>query len=156
MISIGVIGYGYWGPNIVRNFHQVKGAHILTVCDKNSNTLKEIPEKYPTITCTTDYLDIINNPKIDVVAIVTPVSSHFKLAKEALLAGKHVFIEKPMTRTSQEAKELIELAHKKDRLVMVDYPFLFTGAVRKMKEIPRPFVCFEVEYSFNTHIPPLF
>ena len=135
MINVGVIGYGYWGPNIVRNFNQSSDIKLVRVSDISENRLKVFKESYPEIDATTDEDRIIKDPSIDLVAIITSTSSHFRLAKKALEAGKHVFVEKPFTSTSAEALELIEIAEKKDLLIMVDHTFLFTGAVKKMKEL---------------------
>ena len=135
MIKIGVIGYGYWGPNIVRNFNRLKTARVVAVSDLNSKALSRVNEIYPAIKVTTNADELITSADIDVVAIVTPVSTHFELAKKALQNGKHIFVEKPFTRTSAQAEELIELADKKKLLIMVDHTFLFTGAVRKIKQL---------------------
>jgi len=135
MIKLGVIGYGYWGPNIVRNFFSNHEKTVVKICDLSVDRLKIAHTNYPTITTTTDPMEVIHDPEIDAVAIITPVFTHFELAKESLLYGKHVFIEKPFTSTSQQAEELIELAAKKNLLIMVDHTFLFTGAVMKMKEL---------------------
>jgi len=134
-INVGVIGYGYWGPNIVRNFHNASNATVVSVCDLNPKSLERVRRSYPSVGVTTDPDDILNNPAIDAVAIVTPVSHHFPLAKKALENGKHVFVEKPFTQTSAEAQELIELAARKKLLIMVDHTFLFSGAVRKIREL---------------------
>lgn len=134
-INVGVIGYGYWGPNIVRNFHNASNATVVSVCDLNPKSLERVRRSYPSVGVTTDSDDILNNPAIDAVAIVTPVSHHFPLAKKALENGKHVFVEKPFTQTSAEAQELIELAARKKLLIMVDHTFLFSGAVRKIREL---------------------
>jgi len=134
-INVGVIGYGYWGPNIVRNFHNASNATVVSVCDLNPKSLERVRRSYPSVGVTTDPDDILNNPAIDAVAIVTPVSHHFPLAKKALENGKHVFVEKPFTQTSAEAQELIEIAARKKLLIMVDHTFLFSGAVRKIREL---------------------
>ena len=134
-VNIGVIGYGYWGPNIVRNFHNASNAAVVAVCDLNPKSLERVRKGYPSIAVTTNTADILENPEIDAVAIVTPVSHHFPLAKKALENGKHVFVEKPFTRSVSEAEELIELAERKGLLIMVDHTFLFSGAVRKIREL---------------------
>jgi len=134
-LNIGVIGYGYWGPNIVRNFHNTPNAVVVSVCDLNPRSLDRVRKSYPSIAVTTDPADILTNPQIDAVAIVTPVSHHFPLAKKALENGKHVFIEKPFTKNSAEAEELIELAERKNLLIMVDHTFLFSSSVRKIREL---------------------
>lgn len=135
MLSIGIIGYGYWGPNILRNFQEAPGSQVLAVCDLDSKALQKVTQKYPKITCTTASEELIQNPNIDAIAIITPVSTHYELAKQALKAGKHVFVEKPFTSQSDEAKELIDLGKKKNLKIMVDHTFLFTPAVRKIKEL---------------------
>jgi predicted dehydrogenase len=135
MINIGVIGYGYWGPNIVRNFHSLSKAKVFQICDKNEVSLNRVRTTYPGINITTDFNDIVSSPIIDVVAVVTPVSTHYDLAKKALQNGKHVFVEKPFTATVEQAEELIELSEKKNLVLMVDHTFLFTGATRKIKDI---------------------
>ncbi len=134
-VNIGVIGYGYWGPNIVRNFHSASDAKVVSVCDTNPKSLDRVLRTYPSMTVTTDPMEVLESPNIDAVAIVTPISHHFPLAKIALENGKHVFVEKPFTRTSDEGKQLIELADRKKRMIMVDHTFLFCGAVRKIREL---------------------
>ena len=135
MIKIGVIGCGYWGPNIVRNFNMLQKCQVTGICDSNVASLKKIVKLTPNAETFTESSDLINSKDIDVIAVVTPVSTHFNLAKKALLSGKHVFVEKPFTMTAVEAQELIEIAQKKKLQIMVDHTFLFTGAVRKIKEM---------------------
>lgn len=135
MIRIGVIGYGYWGPNIVRNLVGLDGCQVVSVCDRNPKALARVQKLYPAIRVTTESSEVIDDAAIDAVAIITPVWTHYELAKAALLAGKHVFVEKPFTSTSAQAEELIELAARKNLRIMVDHTFLFTGAVRKIKEL---------------------
>lgn len=135
MLNVGVIGIGYWGPNIVRNFAANKRTHVVSCSDLKQDRLDYIASIYPTIKTTTDYRELINNPKIDAVAICTPVFTHYEIAKKALEAGKHVMIEKPMTSTSAQAEELINLAEQKKLTILVDHTFLFTGAVRKIKQL---------------------
>jgi predicted dehydrogenase len=135
MIRMGVIGYGYWGPNIVRNFHNQEKIRVVAVCDGNPAALNRVKKLYPDIRLTADYQEITTAMDIDAVAIVTPVSTHFKLAMDALSNGKHVFVEKPMTATSAEAEELASLAQKKRLIIMVDHTFVFTGAVRKIRQL---------------------
>jgi predicted dehydrogenase len=135
MINIGIVGCGYWGPNIVRNFNAVNDARVTTVCDKNPKALNCIQKNYPSIQTISNYNKLVTSPDIDAVAIVTPVFTHFELAKKALQNGKHVFVEKPFTATVAQAKKLIELADKKNLKIMVDHTFLFTGAVSKIKEL---------------------
>ena len=135
MIRMGVIGYGYWGPNVVRNFHSTEGMTISSICDLNPNMLKRAKKSYPNIELTSDAGDILSSSKIDAVAVVTPVATHFDLAKKALENGKYVLVEKPFTQTVAQAEELVELADRKNLKIMVDHTFLFTGAVRKMKQV---------------------
>ena len=134
-IRVGVIGYGYWGPNIVRNFTGLENCELAAVCDKNPNALKRVTRAYPGVRATTDFSEVLRSPDIDAVAVVTPVWTHYELAKAALENGKHVFVEKPFTSTSRQAEELIELAERKNLRIMVDHTFLFNGAVRKIREL---------------------
>jgi predicted dehydrogenase len=135
VVRVGVIGYGYWGPNIVRNLNALEQCQLVSVCDKNPKTLTRAQRMYPALQLTTDTADVLRSPDIDAVAIVTPVWTHFDLAKAALENGKHVFVEKPFTSNSAQASELIELAEKKNLRIMVDHTFLFSGAVRKIREL---------------------
>jgi predicted dehydrogenase len=135
MINIGVIGYGYWGPNLVRNFSEIPGIEVTTVSDFKPELLKKVQGRYPKIKLTTDCRDIFNDPHIDAVAIATPVSTHFDLALAALQAGKHVLVEKPMTVSSEQAMRLIDEAEKRNLVLMVDHTFVYTGAVRKMRDL---------------------
>lgn len=134
-IHIGVIGYGYWGPNLVRNFTEIPGAQVKTVSDLKPDLLAKVQARYPTIEVTTHYRDLLTDPKIDAIAIATPVSTHFDLALAALQAGKHVLIEKPIAATSEQAMRLIEEADRRNLILMVDHTFAYTGAVRKMREL---------------------
>jgi len=134
MINIAVIGYGYWGPNIVRNFNAIEGAKVLFICDRNREAINRARKTYPHIGVTSDCNEIINSPEVDAVAVITPVSTHYELAKRSLQKGKHVFVEKPFTALVPQAEELIELAEKKKLTIMVDHTFVFTGAVRKIKQ----------------------
>ena len=135
MINIGLIGYGYWGPNLLRNFNNLNESQIISVCDLQEENRLKVKRQYPSIEVLNNYHDLIHNPKINAVAIATPVSTHFQIAYEALNAGKHVLIEKPMTATSEEANQLIEESCSKKLTLMVDHTFIFTGAVQKIKEL---------------------
>lgn len=135
MIQVGVIGYGYWGPNIVRNLHALNSVQVKMVCDANPAALGRAQRAYPTLRAASDPTEILRSSEIDAVAIVTPVWTHYELAKLALENGKHVFVEKPFTSNSEQAEELIELAARKKLSIMVDHTFLFTGAVRKIREL---------------------
>jgi predicted dehydrogenase len=134
-INVGVIGYGYWGPNIVRNFFGSSSCTVKMVADGRPERLNLLSKVFPSILGVKDAEEIIKNSDIDAVVIATPVFTHFELAKRVLLAGKHVLIEKPMTSSVKEADELINLAEQKGLTLMADHTFLYTGAVQKMKEI---------------------
>lgn len=135
MIRIGIIGYGYWGPNLVRNFADVEGAEVTLISDISDAARKRAQAAHPGIRTTPDDRDVILSPEIDAVAIATPISTHYSLAKRALENGKHVFVEKPFTSSVNQAVELIELAYGKNLKIMVDHTFLFTGSVRKIKQL---------------------
>jgi predicted dehydrogenase len=135
MIGIGVIGYGYWGPNLVRNFSQVPEARVIGVCDQRPARRALVESVYPAIKTYADIQDLLDNPAIDAVAVATPVSSHYELAMRALTANKHVFVEKPFTATSEQAERLVEEAEKRQRILMVDHTFVYTSAVRKIKSL---------------------
>jgi predicted dehydrogenase len=134
-VNVGVLGYGYWGPNIVRNFHGLEHAHVAAVCDRSPKALARAHRTYPGVHLTTDPEDVLKAPDIDAVAVITPVWTHYELAKAALENGKHVFVEKPFTSASWQAQELIELASRKNLKIMVDHTFLFSGAVKKIREV---------------------
>jgi len=135
MIRLGVLGYGYWGPNIARNFSITEGCRLAAICDGNPDALARARKAHPGVEVSTDCHKFIASTDIDAIAVITPVSTHFELAREVLRNGKHVFVEKPFTATTDEAEELIELAAQKNLKIMVDHTFLFTGAVRKIKQL---------------------
>ena len=130
-MRIGVIGYGYWGPNIVRNFHSQENCEVVLVADRNAKCEGRLKKMFPSVAFTTDENEILTSPNIDIVAVVTPVWTHYELTKRALENGKHVFVEKPFTDSTAQAEELIELAERKNLKIMVDHTFLFTGAVQE-------------------------
>jgi predicted dehydrogenase len=134
-MKIGIIGYGYWGPNLVRNFSGIGSCTIKKVADQRKERLDVLAKSYPGIEGVMTADDIIADPEIDAVVIATPVFTHYEIARKALDEGKHVLIEKPMTSTSEQALGLIELAAKKQKVLMVDHTFLYTGAVQKIKEL---------------------
>jgi len=152
MIRIGVVGYGYWGPNIVRNLRGVDGCEVAAVCDRSPDALKRVAQAYPDMAVTDDVAELMASPKIDAVAVVTPVCTHFQLAKAALQNGKHVFIEKPFTATTAEAEELIELAARRNLKIMVDHTFLFTGAVKKIRQLLEEGVLGDIYYYDSTRV----
>lgn len=133
--TIGIIGCGYWGPNLLRNFAECEGAELRWMCDLDESRLALLGRRYPATTATADYKRLLADKGLDAVVIATPVATHFKFAKEALEAGKHVLIEKPLTSSVREAEELVEIADREKLTLMVDHTFVYTGAVRKMKEI---------------------
>lgn len=135
MVNIGVIGYGYWGPNLVRNFGESANARLAAVSDLNPDRLELVRKRHPTAHTTTDYRELLSDSQIDALVIATPVSSHFTLAMEALRAGKHVLVEKPLAATAEQAGRLIDEAQRRQRILMVDHTFVYTGAVRKMQEL---------------------
>lgn len=135
MIRIGVIGYGYWGPNLVRNFYETSGAQVASVSDLRTDRLDLLSTRYPTIHTTRNSHELIDDSAIDAVAIATPVSSHYELALRALEAGKHVLVEKPLASSTDQVQHLIEVAQKRNRVLMVDHTFVYTGAVRKIRDL---------------------
>ena len=135
VIRVGVIGYGYWGPNLVLNFAEVPGCQVAAVSDMRPDRRALVQARYPGTKVTANCEDLLTDPTIDAVAIATPVSTHFPLALEALRAGKHVWVEKPMTSTSDEAVQLIDEADRRDRVLHVDHTFVYTGAVRKIRDL---------------------
>ncbi|MBE2223196.1 MAG: Gfo/Idh/MocA family oxidoreductase [Anaerolineae bacterium] len=135
MINVGVIGYGYWGPNLVRNFSESTSTQVVAVSDLNPERLALVQRRYPTIRTTLDHRELWADSNIDAIAIATPVTSHFDLGMGSLKAGKHVLIEKPLTESYEQAQLLVEEAEKRDLVLMVDHTFVYTGAIRKMKEL---------------------
>jgi len=152
MMRIGVVGYGYWGPNIVRNLRGLEGCKVAAVCDQSPAALKRIKQAYPDLAVTTQSSELLTSTEIDAIAVVTPVCTHFELAKAALENGKHVFVEKPFTSTTRQAEELIELADRKNLKIMVDHTFLFTGAVRKIRELIDEGVLGDLYYYDSTRV----
>ncbi len=134
-ITIGIIGCGYWGPNLLRNFISLPDCTVKTISDLNQNRLDHMKTLYQSIITTTDYRDIVNDPTIDAVAVATPVGTHHALTKECLEAGKHVFIEKPMASSVAQCNDLIETASQKHLRIMVGHTFIYSSPVRKIKEI---------------------
>ena len=135
MIRVGVIGYGYWGPNLVRNFMEAQGATVAAVCDLSAGRLAPLGTRYPTVRVTTDHRELLADSRVDAILIATPVASHFELGMAALRAGKHVLVEKPLAANSEQALRLVEEAERRGLVLMVDHTFIYTGAVRKIKEI---------------------
>jgi predicted dehydrogenase len=137
MIGVGIAGYGYWGPNLVRNFSEALETQVIGVTDLRPERLALVQNRNPGVQVSSDYQILLANPKIDAIAICTPVSSHFDLAMRALSAGKHVLVEKPLASSSAQVLTLIEEAERRRLVLMVDHTFVYTGAVRKMADLIR-------------------
>jgi predicted dehydrogenase len=137
VINIGIVGYGYWGPNLVRNFAETPGANVAFVADLDMAKLALVQRRFPAVRTTTDFRDLLYDPGVDAIAIATPVNTHFDLALAALRAGKHVWLEKPMTETSEQARQLVDEAQQRNRVLLIDHTFIYTGAVAKIGEIIR-------------------
>jgi predicted dehydrogenase len=152
VIKVGVIGYGYWGPVVARNFYSTDGCELAAVCDRSEAALGRAKKAFPGVAVTTDPCEILRSPSIDAIAVITPVWTHYELAKAALEAGKHVFVEKPFTSTAAQAEELVELAASKRLQIMVDHTFLFTGAVRKIRQLIDEGVLGKLYYYDSTRV----
>jgi len=152
MIGIGVIGYGYWGPNLVRNFAECQGAAVRMVCDLRPAQLEKVQRRYPSVRVTTNPADVWNDPEVDAVIVATPVDKHFELAMASLRAGKHVLVEKPITSTSEQASRLIDEAAARRLVLMVDHTFVYTGAVRKMRELLETGELGDIYYYDSTRV----
>ncbi|HVF51299.1 MAG TPA: Gfo/Idh/MocA family oxidoreductase [Pyrinomonadaceae bacterium] len=150
--TIGVIGCGYWGPNLLRNFAENERARLRWMCDLDAKRLESLGRRYPSVETARDYKKLLADPQLDAVVIATPVATHYKFAKEALEAGKHVLVEKPFTASVREAEELNELAEARGLTLMVDHTFIYTGAVRKMQEIVTSGELGELLYFDSTRI----
>src|ERR1035437_272184 len=154
MIRFGVIGYGYWGPNIVRNLRALEGCQVVGICDQTPAARKRIQMENPGIPVHSDANELIKSPDVDAIAVITSVWTHYELAKAALENGKHVFVEKPFTTNAAQAEELINLAEQKNLQIMVDHTFLFTGAVRKMQKLLKEGILGKLYYydSIRVHL----
>lgn len=134
MVNIGVIGYGYWGPNLVRNFSELSQARVAAVADLDPSRLALAARRHGVKT-TTDFAELLRDPQVDAIAIATPVHTHFELAMAALKAGKHVWVEKPMSETAEQARRLVDEAARRGLVLHVDHTFIYTGAVAKMADL---------------------
>ncbi len=134
-VGVAVVGCGYWGPNLIRNFFDTPNCRVTHICDQSQARLDLMSARHPSVIATTQFDDLLKDPRIDAIALATPVHTHATLARQALLAGKHVLIEKPMTTTSADAEMLIEIAAQKNLVLMVDHTFIYTGAVRRIKQM---------------------
>jgi len=135
VVSVAVVGCGYWGPNLVRNFFDVPGCRMAAICDLSETRLDNLQRRHPSLRTTTSFEDVLSDDSIDAVAIATPVASHYPLAKRALEAGKHVLLEKPLTPSTEDAEELVRIARERDLRLMVDHTFVYTGAVQRIKQL---------------------
>jgi predicted dehydrogenase len=152
MIKFGVIGYGYWGPNVVRNLDLMDKAEVVAVCDKSPTSRKRVQKAYPGVRVTSDSGELMTSKDLDAIAVITPVWTHYELTKAALEHGKHVFVEKPFTSTAAQAEELITLAAKKNLKIMVDHTFLFTGAVKKIRQLLKEGALGNLYYYDSTRV----
>jgi predicted dehydrogenase len=152
MLRFGVIGYGYWGPNIVRNLRSLEGCQVVGVCDQSPAARKRMQAANPGIPVYSDHTELISSPDVDAIAVITPVWTHYELAKAALENGKHVFVEKPFTSNVAQAEDLINLAEQKNLKIMVDHTFLFTGAVRKIHKLLDEGVLGKLYYYDSTRV----
>lgn len=134
-ITLAVVGYGYWGPNLVRNFLECPDCRVKYICDLSVEQLKNVLTRYPSIKTTTSYDDVLNDRSVDAVVLATPISTHYRLAKRAILHGKHVFVEKPLAATSEQGEQLVGLAEKRSLTLMVGHTFVYSPPVVKTKEI---------------------
>jgi len=134
-VNFGVIGFGYWGPNVVRNLANLDGSQVLCIAEVSQEARRRAQKAYPGVKVTADASEVLASPEIDAVAVITPVWTHYELTKAALENGKHVFVEKPFTSTTAQGEELIELAQRKNLRIMVDHTFLFTGAIKKICQL---------------------
>lgn len=134
-IRVAIVGCGYWGQNLLRNFSDVDDAQVTIACDFDPRALTRVARRYPTIEVSHNYKDVLNDPRIDAVVLATPVSTHYQFARQALQAGKHVLVEKPLAQSSHQVEDLIEIADQNHKTLMVDHTFLFNGAVRRMKAV---------------------
>ncbi|MDD4178616.1 MAG: Gfo/Idh/MocA family oxidoreductase [Candidatus Margulisbacteria bacterium] len=151
-VKIGIIGFGYWGPNLARNFFALDGCQVKYIVDLSPARLAAAKKLYPSVNTTDKLETVLDDAEIDAVVIASPVSTHFQFAQKALVKGKHVLVEKPMTRLVSEAEELIALAKKQGRVLMVDHTFLYTGAVKKIKEMIKSDQLGKIQYFDSTRI----
>ncbi|MFZ0273510.1 MAG: Gfo/Idh/MocA family oxidoreductase [Acidobacteriaceae bacterium] len=151
-MNFGVIGYGYWGPNVVRNLASLEGSQVAAIAEMSPAAQKRAHKAYPGMHITADAMEVITSPNIDAIAVITPVWTHYELAKAALENGKHVFVEKPFTSNVAQGEKLIDLAIQKNLRVMVDHTFLFTGAVRKISQLLREGALGKLYYYDSTRV----
>ncbi|HVT98293.1 MAG TPA: Gfo/Idh/MocA family oxidoreductase [Acidobacteriaceae bacterium] len=151
-MNFGVIGYGYWGPNVVRNLASLEDSQVAAIAELSPAAQKRAHKAYPGIHITSDAMEVITSPNIDAIAVITPVWTHYELAKAALENGKHVFVEKPFTSNVAQGEKLIDIALQKNLRIMVDHTFLFTGAVRKISQLLREGALGKLYYYDSTRV----
>ncbi|MFN6038730.1 MAG: Gfo/Idh/MocA family protein [Bacteroidota bacterium] len=151
-MKVAIVGLGYWGQNLIRNFSSLDGCSVAYACDVRAESLSSLSKKFPSVKCTSSYNEVLNDKSVDAVVIATPVFSHFELARMALLAQKHVLVEKPLSSNYQQASELFELSQRSNRILMVDHTFLYTSAVQKMKKLLVEGTIGKVKYFDSTRI----
>ena len=152
MLKMAVIGCGYWGPNLIRNFHNQPDVQLKAIADLDSSRLEHVGKLYPGVHCTQDHREIIRDPEIDAVAVATPVSTHFPIGSEILLAGKHLFVEKPMAASREECERLLEMAEARNLQIMVGHTFVFTPAVQKIRSLMKDGELGEIYYVNITRV----
>ena len=152
MIRIGIIGYGYWGPNLVRNFMNIEGCTVSHICDLDIKKLDIAQKKYPSINTTNSIDQIFENSEIDAIVIATPVSTHYDLASKALESNKHTLVEKPLTNNVEQAQILGKKAKDKNKILMIDHTYLYTPAIQKIKELIDSNSLGEIQYIDSTRI----
>jgi predicted dehydrogenase len=151
-VNFGVIGYGYWGPNVVRNLASLEGSQVLAIAEMSEAARKRAQKAYPGVRVTANASELVSSREIDAIAVITPVWTHYELAKAALENGKHVFVEKPFTSNTEQGEKLIELAARKNLKIMVDHTFLFTGAVRKISQLLQEDALGKLYYYDSTRV----
>jgi predicted dehydrogenase len=151
-LGVGVVGCGYWGPNLVRNFMETPSSQVIAVSDLRTERLDSLVRRYPTIEASNRYEDLLADPRIEAIVIATPVSSHFELAMQALRAGKHVLVEKPLSSNTRDATQLVAEAERRHRVLMVDHTFVYTGAVRRIHELTTSGALGEIYYYDSVRV----
>src|SRR6187455_2899802 len=152
MIGIGVIGYGYWGPNLVRNFNGLEEARVTAVCDQSPKRCAAVQNLYPSVATYADAKELIADPKVNAVIVATPVSTHFRLAMQALEAGKHVLVEKPLALNGEQAAILVEEAERRNLVLMVDHTFVYHGAVQRIRDLVQAGQLGRLHYFDSTRV----
>lgn len=152
MIRVGVVGYGYWGPNLVRNFADTPGAEVVAVSDARPERLARLTRTHPSVRTTTRYEDLLEASDVDAIVIATPVSSHFELGMASLRAGKHVLLEKPLASNARDARTLVEEARRRGLVLLVDHTFAYTGAVRRIRELVRSGALGQIHYYDSVRV----